>query len=396
MGASFKIRVSDNYMNEFIFVLYMFVFSLLKPITTVYSYSTHILIGVAILICGVSFIRTIKNTRNLPIFILLVFGIMYLIIFDWLARDNGMQMEEAYNFIIYGAIPLFLLRGVSNFHAVIKYFCVLSIITGLLYLADPFISYRWSSDYMTFGFSAILPAFCGAVLYYNYFHEKKAILFIVLFFAEMCMFANKSSTLCGIVFLYVSYIGLNYSGRIKWKRLMIACLMTIVIVIFRDSLLDVLINLSSSLGIDSYSLRTIQILLRGDSSIVLNTRILIWEEVVNLIKSNFFFGKGIGYLESSYFYTGYAHNVLLDIMASVGFFGGAFYLFFLIRSFFQISKIHDRSKMIFTLTIFVLWFVPMQFSLSFWRVMYFWIYWGLCYYSTGRAVPVTKKVSTKN
>lgn len=240
---------------------------------------------------------------------------------------------------------------------------------------------------MVFGFSAILPAFCGAVLYYKYFNKKSAIFLMILFFVEMFMFANKGSIICGTIFLFLADVGFNYSKGIKWKRVMLFCLMTIVIVMFRENLLDVAINIASALGIESYSLKTIQILLRGDSSIVLNSRISIWKEVVNLINNNLFFGKGIGYLESSYSTTGgYAHNVLLDIMASFGIFGGLSYVFILIKSFFKVRKFHDRSKLIFTLTIFIIWFIPMQFSLTFWSAMYFWIYWGLCYYSTGRNI----------
>jgi len=364
----------------------MFASSLLKPILIGSSYSSLILLIVAALLCAYSFLLSIRRQKNQLIFISIVLFVAEIILIDYLVRNNGMQMREAYNFIVYGVIPLFLLCGVRNYDALIKYFSIVSILTGLLYLADPFLGYQWSSDYMSFGFSAILPAFCGAVLYCIYFSNRRAWILIFIFFVEMVLFANKSAILCAVIFFLVAYIGFDYSFRIKRRRFFLAISAIAFLVIFRNELLNTFFNLIGDTGISSYSIRTIQILLQGDASIVLDTRLSIWREALAITRENFFLGRGIGYLESIYSNTGYAHNVFLDITSSFGILGGIFFLYVLIKSFFRIRRFNDHGRMVFTVTIFLLWFVPMQFSLTLWRVMYFWIYWGLCYYSTKQPI----------
>lgn len=373
-----------NNKNELIFVIYMFLFVMIRPVLLVITSSTLLLFGCVTAICYLSFIYSAKSKRNLNKCVIIVFFVVSIILFDWLIRNNGMQKEELYNFIINGIIPLFLLRNVRNYRAVLKYFCNFSIISGILYLMDPFMGYKLIGDYMSFGFSAMLPAFCGAVISYLYFSNKKMILLVICFLGEIFLFAGKSSSICAFVFMIVAYIFFNRQKKIRWRRLGIISLLSIIVIVFRNNIIGFAMNIVSKFGLYSYGLTTFKMILTGNKQEVFNARLNIWNQVIDLIKENWLFGKGIGYLESTGgSSTGYAHNVFLEIFLSFGVIFGVLFIFVLIKSFFRIKRFNDYNRTVFTLTVLILWFIPMQFSLSFWKVMTFWIYWGLCFYGIG-------------
>ncbi len=162
-----KLRINLNNLSEWLFVIYIYIFSLLKPIITGNDYSTAILLMATAIIVTIYFFYEHYSTEiisNTDIFIIIVSIIGMLIILDWLVRNNDYQLNILYNFIINAVIPLFLLKNVKNYNCVLKAFGILAIITGVLYLPDPMYSYKWSGEYMTFGFMVMLPAFCGAII----------------------------------------------------------------------------------------------------------------------------------------------------------------------------------------------------------------------------------------
>lgn len=366
--------------QEFIFVVYIFLFALIRPIVLTASNSTLVLACATffILVYSVFSNHFCITGNNRKIFWSLCGGIFFLVLIDMLFRNNGMQTIELYNFLIYGVIPLYLLRNVKDYNPVLKYYSIIAIITGLLFAGDPFIGYPMSGDYMSFGLVGILPAFCGAILQTFYFKHKAMWLFIALFFLELLIFANKSASLCAIVVFCAAYVFFSPSAKNRWKKTILIIISLLLLWALRELILDEMVKVASKMGYTTYALTTFKMMLTGKQEVVLSSRLVIWERVIDEIKDSLFLGKGIGYLESTSI--GYAHNVFLDIIASFGIVGGAFFVWQLVRSIMKIVRFQNHDRAVFAVVILISWLIPMMFSLSFWKAMNFWIYWGVCFY----------------
>lgn len=375
-----KLRINLNNLSEWLFVIYIYIFSLLKPIITGNDYSTAILLMATAIIVTIYFFYEHYSTEiisNTDIFIIIVSIIGMLIILDWLVRNNDYQLNILYNFIINAVIPLFLLKNVKNYNCVLKAFGILAIITGVLYLPDPMYSYKWSGEYMTFGFMVMLPAFCGAIILFLRFKSKFSGVISVIFFLELVMFANKSSILCGGIFFIIAYITSGKSTNSKLVKIIIIAVTTIIAFFLKENLFNIAAKMLIKTGATSYSLTTINFLLKGNINEIIRPRLLLWEKAVQVYKNHVLLGSGIGYLEST---MGYAHNVALDILASGGIVMGCVVGIIFIKSIKKLFQINNRDRQFFAITMLIFWIIPLQFSLSFWNMSFFWIYWGTCFY----------------
>ena len=81
---------------------------------------------------------------------------------------------------------------------------------------------------------------------------------------------------------------------------------------------------------------------------------------------------GIGGFEV--IYSNYAHNFFLDILITHGILIGS--VIFLVIAAFIIKtfRCKYKEKFIFSLVILLLWILPMIFSFTYWKVIYFWLF----------------------
>ncbi len=377
---------------ELLFVFYYFSFSLLKPIVTKYStYSTIILLTITIIVV-VSYLFKSKmrlNRGNIYRFFLLFLFVSALFLLDRLFRPNIIIGSYYYSFIIYALVPLFLLINVNDYAKLLYYWSILSVCTGVLFLADPFFNYRWSGDYMSFGFEAILPAFAGSVLLLMYYKKKGAALFIIVFFLEIFICANKGAILTAFALFIVGYCIFSSKGNILWIRLTVMVFAGAFVYTLRTEIISMLIGLADSLKLNSYSLRSFSIMIENKD--IFGLRLDLWEYAWQLFCKKPILGYGIGYLEVTT--NNYAHNFFLDIMVSSGAVVCLGIIMILIYSIVFILRRFSEEKRIFAILMLVIWLVPMTISLTLWEVMPFWVYWGIISYSDGL---LGEKVSIKN
>jgi len=383
--------------NEFLFAFNFFAFTLLKPITHKYQdYSTIILFIVAAIICLCSVLYAFKfrRTNYYSSFVFIAFIVYFCIIIDYLIRNNGVQPDIIYRFTIHGAIPLFLLSAVVDYNYVLKNYCIIAILTGLFFVVDPFFLYRWSWWYMIFGYGVMLPAFAGCLLQYHYYKKKTAIIPMILFFVELFICANKGAALSGIVLFIVSYIFFREDKRRLARRFFTMVTLGVTIMLFRIQLLKIFVKIAKILSLESYALTTLRIIESGGGDIIFGSRISIWEKVWKMIAVKPMFGYGVGYLESTSIQ--YAHNFILDVLVTFGFVGLFIILLLILASIIRMIGFSDSSKRVFVITMFVLSFIPMMFSLTFWDVDTFWVFVGICYsFRKSRRISYNEGINTK-
>ena len=374
-----KNKITKTGKSEIAMAVYMVLFTALKPITTAFSqYSTLILaLSVAIILLFVLF-----NSRTLSLktsFVTIIFFIFGLLLIDVLFRSNSSQGELLYNFFIYGFVPLFLLSKIEDIRIFTHSYALMAVVIGLVYLIDPLNSYKWSSNYMTFGFSSMLPAVLGCLIMIHMFNKRYFWVFMVLFLFASLIFANKGVFLSEIIMIATSYI-LFTKNFVKRLAMILALLVaTFYIYPILSAVLDFAIEVADAFSIDSYALDTFSIVLKSlDSNSVYDSRLDIWKIAMELFSEKSFLGYGSGFFNSNY--NGYTHNIFLDIMVAYGSVGLTAFLILIVSSINKIRKMQDRNLFVFAVLLLMSWILPLQVSLYFWSTMSFWLYWGICFF----------------
>lgn len=369
--------------SEILLTLYLVIFSLLKPLLLNNLGSSTFILAIATgLIIGTWILFEIICKKNITISYkhLLFIIIIYLLLFcEMILRPNSMNGDIIYKFTIYGAIPILLCSKVSNYKNLLGYYAIFSIINGIIYFFEPLNNYKTSGNYMTFGFSQMLPAFAGSIIMFNIFKKKYGIMLAVMFFIQMFLYANKGATICAICIFVISYIFFNKKKGIILKRLFIVIFLLLMILFNLETVVEGLIQIIEGINMETYSLTTFLNMLQDNENNVYRARTDIWQNAIHLFTEKPIFGYGVGYFESNY--NGYTHNFFLDIAVSSGLFGVILVVMALILSIKRVVKLQDNYKKYFLIIMLAISFIPMMFSLTYWTVMTFWLYFAIVFCS---------------
>lgn len=388
-----KTRKNKIMSAEFFFALSYFLSSLIKPIlVNNASKSSTILIGMTILLILFSLFasRFFISKRKLAWFFIIVFFTSALFLFDLIFRPNNLLGKYYYNFVIYGIIPLVMLLEVKDFEQVLYWWSSLSIVVGIMYMADPFLGYQWMGGYMPYGFEAMLPAFSGTCVVFFHYKKKCILPLMIIFFSEIIIFANKGAIIAGAAVLFFTYLYSNKKQTISLKKFGGICLGIIVCFWQKNTVLSFFLMLAKKIGIRSYSLITIEESFSKKGGEFFWGRSDLWNKVLEYCKNRVFTGYGIGWLEEN---TGnYAHNFFLDLLSTFGVVLSFFILITLIVMLKNTTHNSNTHLKYFLLLIFVLWFFPLQFSLTIWKTEAFWVFVGANLYMNNAVAFDTEKI----
>lgn len=362
--------------TEFLFVLYLFVFVLLRPIFYYVNINSTLLlilfdVVVLILYC---FKTPFLNINKMSIWLMICGGYLLIFCVQKIISPNSFMNQYLANFVIYTIMPLLLLQNVKDFGKVLLHYYHISILVGILICFDPLFEYRFTGDYMQYGFNMLMFSYAGLLIGVSYF--KKRILWIPIAIELVCIafWGNKGALLASVVLLICVWLKRLKKTTTKLFFIMIGLLG----VLSYDKLILTAVDLAKKLGINSYSMTTFEIMLSENANIVYDARLDIWREAIIYIKQSPFFGGGIATFEEQT--GGYAHNVFLDIALTFGIVGLIVFICILIHSIVKLYKSKNVEVKLFQGICFGCWFVSMQFSLTFWNVTLFWAYWGMYLY----------------
>jgi len=372
-----------KYRSEILLAIYMTIFSLIKPIliknpdksTLILAILTLMLLGNWLLLEWIYTKKITISLRYLSFILIIYFWLFCEAIF----RNNSVIDEIIYKFSIYGAIPILICSKINDYKKLLWLYAIFSIINGLIYFFDPINSYEISGDYMNFGFSQMLPAFTGGIIFLFIFKKKYGVIFAIVFFIQMFLYANKGATICAVCLMAISYIFFNDNKKIVLRRAFIIIILLCIVIFNTDGVCEWLIETIKSLNIETYSLITFLNMLQNNGDKVYHARTDIWESAIQLFNQKTIIGNGIGYFEANF--NGYTHNFFLDIAVSSGLIGIIIIMFILVISIKRMIKIHNIYKKFFLMIMFVIAFIPMMFSLTYWTVMPFWIYLAIIFCS---------------
>lgn len=368
--------MSKLFSNENICAYYLTMFSLLSPITHTYTSHSKLVLLLSASVCVISVIvNNINQVSCLKYLLKIGYFLAVIICLDLGIRYNGAMPDILYSFLIFGILPLFFISYIKDYSVFINSYVTLACIGGLIHIADPFTGYVWSGDYMEFGLSSMLPAFSAVIIAVFFLKRRQFIMYVLLFsfFMLLVLGANKSAILTGFVLFILGYVYLNNYLKINFKILTVLIIVLALLYYNLNFIFDGAIFLLDKFNIDSYSLKSAQLMFENNSHYVhsdTNARSYIWNNAWSLFENKYFLGNGFGYYKSKY--GAYEHNLFLEILVSwgiVGLFSFCLILFTAIRNYFKSS---DMDKKVVVVTFFFLWVIPMQFSTSFWINPFFW------------------------
>lgn len=363
---------------------YLSMFSLLTPLTNSSEDASTLILAVALAVLLVlQIVMKLKNRIKSNYSFLIKTSLLVVAIFgfDMLFRPSQNVGYYLYSFILYGFFPLYFLSSVSNYDRFIKCYCFMSILCGLMAILDPINGYSMTGDYMFFGFGFMLPAFSAIVIMFFHYRQKIALIPMSVFFMSLLIFANKGSILTALILLFIAISYINNGYRLSIKT---ALSLALVLVVFSYTYMDLLefaISITDRLGISTYSLNTISIILADTSdNSVYDVRLDLWRNAENLFSKSPLIGHGIGYYESRF--GKYEHNLIFEISDAWGGLGISLLSYFVLKAFFGLKRVCTHELRLLIVIFAILTFVPLMSSKSLWIHPQFWIFFYFALYAS--------------
>ena len=353
---------------EFILVFYYFGFATLRPIIFLAQSKSTVLIFAFILI---TLLMSLFNNHsyNKNAFVKwFVFSALFESILYFCPKE--IQSTYMTNFFMYGVVTLFLLLNVDDYELLLQWIVRFSCLNGILLILDPFFDYQLNGTYMNYGLNMLGFSFSGLLVGYFYLKNKRFFVPLLIEMAMILFFGNKGA---GITAVVLFLFGMILTGR-SFRKLLICTVACMGMVSWR-TILTWVINLASYLGFSSYALTTFSIILTENADRVFSSRTNIWETANTWIQQNPIFGYGVGKFEIAN--NGYVHNIFYEITLTFGYLGLVIFVLLLLRSIYKMYHNPYPSYKILQAICLGCWLIPLQFSLTFWSVSAFWVYWGL-------------------
>lgn len=361
-------------LNEMLLAYYIFSFVLLARIIPNYKdISTVILTLNVIGIIFISIVINNKKTKFTVSELLLNIGILGMFVIDSGFRNNEFTNQIYTYMIIFAIIPNHLFLQMKSNEKFLNYYSLFALLTALLYIIDPFQSYKYSGDYMGFGYNVMLITYIGI---YIKAREKKNILYyaiLIIIMFEMTFFANKGAILSIIIFTAIYEIIIK-KNTVKNIIIIVICG---IFIMSSNFIIEKIYTLAIDNGINSYSIKTLYEMENKTSS-GLSGREEIWQSAKEMIKENFILGSGAGYYKANNKENLYVHNIVYDIIIEYGIIIFMLMSIIIIKGIIKLIKEKGSNKVV-GIVFFIMWFPKLMFSSYLQAEMGFWLFviWAL-------------------
>ncbi len=362
--------------NELLFCVYLFLPAVARIIIKENPDNSFLILLIpTTIIVILSFIKNLRNNRNIGIdktSIIIFFVTTFLFLLSSLFSPNSVLEGYYREYIIFGAITLFLFSNISDYRRMVKLGAYVSIAVFLIFFIDPLNNYYFFNDYMNFGFMCMLPVFFFCALGRYLFKKKLFIIFEILSIIEILFFCNRGSLLCVIV-LEVIFIfkRIRQIKRKPTRIISIAALLIMPLILFAniDTIMSNTINELRNIGIKSYSIKTISKMIDGNST-GLSGRDIIWSNANQFYNQSPLVGNGIGSFEAQYGY--YSHNIILDMTTSFGTAGIVLLLIIIVNLLINANQSAINEKTMY-IALIAMAITPLLFSIYVYKWPYFWM-----------------------
>jgi O-antigen ligase len=357
--------------NQFLLAFYLGYLGISKYFISIFpEYSFLVLLVPTIVVVLLSCILNIRSSILKRYPLILMVGVILLILIYLAFSSTSASFTYSYYFLIYGAVPLFLLFRISKLDVFFKYFAYFGLAIVLLVGGDPLNDYLMTGDYMGYGYLVMLPAFAALFIGRKYYKmwwllplELVALILIILY-------ANQGAILSAFSLILFSILLIDKPSRRQKFIYVMGIALAVLLVLQAKPVLEWGIDLAKTNGQSSYALEKAYKVLDGDAD-GLSGRSEHWDNALVMIAEKPVLGHGIGAFESKHGI--YAHNLLLEITVSFGVVGLIMflcYIAFYIRKM-LISERKSRLSYVLGISIGV---IPLMFSMQPFIWYFFWVF----------------------
>lgn len=377
--------------NALVVALLLFIYGLTIPLNL--SLSTNASIPLICILLGGYAVLVGLHKIKLSMLIVVLIPILLLlskIPFEYSVTDSegNLALAMLISFLTIGTFGVICGSLRFCYQSFIRYGLVLSWVNFFAIFYFPFTAYYYNGDvnYMRFGY-ALLPSVVFAFCYLNLETKFKLSTATLLFFSLslLLIFGARGASLTFVVFL-IFYV---YVFRISKKLIWIFTLSLLFLTVFASTIIMGLAEILEQLGIQSYAVDKMQMLITGVSiTSVSSGRDYFYEAALARFYENPFIGDAINSvyidLRSTYY-----HNVFLDLLANFGMLGFSTLIVFISIYIYDFSKISNKHKQVVFLILFILPMGRLLVSSTLWQRPEFWLFISFCV-NHGRVVLFKK------
>ena len=364
--------IKEN-LNEILLAYYIFSYVLLARVVPNYlAISTNVLLINVIMVLLISIIYNRKRLKlTIQEIILYLIIILYAVI-DYNFRFNEFTIQTYIYMIIFAIIPTFLFVRIEKIEKIFVVYGFFSVVIALLFVLDPFQEYKYSGDYMGFGYNVMMIAYIGL---YILIRNRKSILLKILWIIvtiEIIFFANKGAIFSIVLFTLLYEILIKKNTLKNLLILVIGC----ILLVSSNFIIDAIYKVAVQNGIDSYSIKTLYQMSNKTSS-GLSGREEFWNEAISELDENILFGNGAGYYRTTN--NGkYSHNLIFDILIEYGIIIFMILAIIILKGILKLKKVEGKDRLI-GIIFLSMWFPKLFFSSYFQSELGFWLFiiWAL-------------------
>ena len=192
-------------LNVIILCLYIFLPIFFLPVSVLLGERVYKIVFLIfnILFVALSYYKNKKIITIRDIVLTIILFCLFLI--DFLLRKNSYTMSIYYIVIRTILIPFYYFDRIENKKDILKYLSLFAKVAVVMFLFDPLLHYFFTSTYMGYGFSIMLPSFLAIYIYHFIEPKENDYLFLILSAIGIVVFANRNCTLAILFALVLTF-----------------------------------------------------------------------------------------------------------------------------------------------------------------------------------------------
>lgn len=358
-----KLKKGIVHANELLCSIYILFQSVVLIFNEKFSSNTtnFVVIGLLLLLLFIVNRKNLKISKYL-IFITIIVQIVFL--YTLIFHYNNIISYYIKSFVLNGFLTMVFFNYVKDYKILMKYISYICILIFIFSATDPFNNYQKYGNYMSYGFSCVMPCFMIFHIQRKYNGNKFFLPFEILSFC-LLIYSNRNSILSSVVLVLLLDVFVKKTSVKKIIKYMgVICLISLFLINVK-SIFNVLQN---NFGNNSYAIRSLYYWIEGKTD-GLSGRDELWNNSLIEIQEHPIFGIGIGTFQEKY--GNYCHNIFLEFIVSMGILGLMLIILLFFKTF-QAFKANRNNIFFYYITIIGVF--PLLFNNSFFRWKYYWIF----------------------
>jgi O-antigen ligase len=338
------ISIDKEKLNAYIMAMYIFQFGFLQPLASIINSQIPIA-GFSLLLL---FLMLINNRFKIKRYVYIFLSIisLYFLFSAFFLSSFTINILKTYGeFLLKGSSAFVIASMPTKGKDLYDAFLKLAIINFISIALFPFVSFLDSMNYMRFGY-AMLPSII-MFLYASYDSGFKNLFWNCLLIISLLLtvfYGSRGPIVALILFLLLILFFTNKICLLKKTLLTLFSGITAYFVVSFNIVIKVLDYFYYELGIRTYSLVKLRIMMIDGLAKSSSGRDVIYTTIIELIKNKPIIGYGIG---TAQIYTDFtAHNIILQILLESGIIGLLVWLLLWsvgIYKYIKISKLNETG-----------------------------------------------------